>query len=298
MTDAKSGGRMVFYDLLKPASALGVVMFHGFAPYREVWYSGMFVFIFFVGLAVTSRARRGAAELVWSRATRTLGPWLVWCVLYGALHYIVRGRPLRLESLDPASLLIGPQIHLWFLPFAFLGGVGCSLAAPLLARHAGPVAIGVVAFLASSLLYGVMLATELAAPFGQWLVSLPALLAGLAVAAAGPRLRDALAPGLGVALAAAAAIAVGQVDSAMQTLIVIGPCIVAARLRGPEIPILRRLGDLAFGIYLIHPFFLLLLSNHVPALQDRRSLLSVIAFLAAMASAWALRRTRAGRAIT
>ena len=46
-------------------------------------------------------------------------PWLFWCGFYWVVYQVVSDEPFHLLS-DPWTLLIGPSIHLWFLPFVMI----------------------------------------------------------------------------------------------------------------------------------------------------------------------------------
>jgi hypothetical protein len=53
-----------------------------------------------------------------------------------ALHAAISGGPAL--AFRPAMLLYGPEIHLWFFPFAAVAGVGDTLMQPATARRSRP----------------------------------------------------------------------------------------------------------------------------------------------------------------
>ncbi|WP_196774431.1 acyltransferase [Rhodovulum sp. MB263] len=254
--------RLVVYDGLKLLAALGVVLFHAGVPGRDVWYAGMFVFVFFLGYA-PGRAQPWAG-LLQSRARRLLLPWLIWCAVYYALG-LYRGTAwIPGMPLDPFSLLIGPAIHLWFLPFAFICGLVFAGLRPVWpARPLAPQLAGLVLILAAGIVLNRH--SDLPAPAGQWLVSFPMAAAGFLCSVHRGR-------GAGAAIllstmaVAGACLALGFVDGALQAVVAAPVCLIALSWRGRGHPVLVRAGETAFGVYLVHPAVFLLLWKLAPAL--------------------------------
>ena len=54
---------------------------------------------------------------------------MFWCLVYRVVYEVVSDEPFALLS-EPFSLLIGPSIHLWFLPFDMIA----LMAIPYLSR--------------------------------------------------------------------------------------------------------------------------------------------------------------------
>lgn len=275
--------RLVLFDGGKIICALGVVLFHAHVDRGDLWYSGMFVFLFFIGYAPGARRVETLGERVARRARRILVPWLVWSAFY-FLVSLARGRALPLGLPETwSSLLIGPTIHLWFLPFAFLGGIICETIQSRDAGRASPAAVGVATALAGlACLVWRPMAGDLP-PFGQWQVSIPIVATGLGLAMVGRRRLGKgliLGPMLVVCILA---IATGRSDGAVQTLIAGAFCVAAIEVELPEIPWLRLLGDHAFGVYLIHPFMMLVLAKAAPGIHDSPYALGLAAFAGALA---------------
>lgn len=123
-----SAARVANIDRLRILAAIGIVWFHTEnAPYRHIAYAGLPVFLLIFCSLLTSQGWRGTtAEFLKRRWHRLLKPWLFWSAVYGlcrlanALH---TGDAMSLrQMLSAETLLAGPSIHLWYLPYAFLVG--------------------------------------------------------------------------------------------------------------------------------------------------------------------------------
>lgn len=112
-----TNNRLALYDALKCVAAFGVIMFHAGVDHKDVWLSGMFLFLFFLGYhAATGRA---TLDYVIGRFRRLIIPWFFWCAVYWGL-YAVRGEAwMPFDPIDWSTVLVGTNVHLWFLPFAF-----------------------------------------------------------------------------------------------------------------------------------------------------------------------------------
>ena len=105
-------------------ACFGIVWDHARAPYADIGYLALALFLVLTSfLAVGSfdrTAGRHDNQNFWlSRARRIALPWLFWCLVYRVIFEIVSDDPFAPLS-DPMTLLIGPSIHLWFLPFVML----------------------------------------------------------------------------------------------------------------------------------------------------------------------------------
>ncbi|PTW44003.1 acyltransferase family protein [Rhodovulum kholense] len=277
-------GRLVIYDGLKLLAALGVVLFHAGVPGRDVWYAGMFVFVFFLGYA-PGRPQPWAV-LLRTRAQRLLLPWLTWCGVYYILG-LYRGTAwIPGTPLEPFSLAIGPAIHLWFLPFAFVCGLVFAVLRPIWPSRIGFNLIGLILLLGAGFVLNQRL--SLPAPTGQWLVSLPMATAGF-LASIHRRPAEVSAILLISIAVAGAGVTFGFVDGALQTLVSAPFCLIAILWRGRIRPGLAWAGDLAFGIYLIHPAVFLLLWKLTPALGKMPYGFGLAAFAASAAVVAGLR---------
>jgi fucose 4-O-acetylase-like acetyltransferase len=290
--------RLVLFDGGKMLCALGVVMFHAHVDQAHVWYSGMFVFLFFIGFAPGSRRPETLGERVRRRAARILVPWLIWSAFYFAVQS-AQGKAFPLEL--PTSwnwLLIGPTIHLWFLPFAFVGGVVCETLQGWLQGRSSAVFFGLTAALVSLVCFVWSPLAGLGAPFGQWQVSIPVVVVGLGLAMFGDNVRERAWIVVPVAAACLVSLALGRIDGALQTLIAGAFCLIAIEVKRPEISWLRAMGDHAFGVYLVHPFVILALAKLSPGIHQAPYILGISAFTGALALTWVLRLLPANRSIT
>lgn len=271
--------RLVVYDGLKLLAALGVVLFHAGVPGRDVWYAGMFVFVFFLGHAPGRSQPWGV--LLRSRAQRLLLPWLIWCAVYYVLA-LYRGTAwLPGTPLEPFSLAIGPAIHLWFLPFAFVCGLVFAALRPVWpSRHLASDLAVLVLILAAGIVLNRY--SDLPAPAGQWLVSLPMAAAGFLSSVHRGRAEQA-AILMGTMAVAGVGIAFGFVDGALQAFVAAPFCLIALLWRGRSHSGLVRAGETAFGVYLVHPAVFLLLWKLMPALGQTPYEFGLTAFAVSVA---------------
>lgn len=242
-------------DLFRILGALAIVYFHMRLPgkvYALAALPGFVILLVYLG----------GDRSVASRARRLLLPWVVWSGFFGAMFAVdsvMRGRP-PLSFLEPWMLFTGTSLHLWFLPFCFLfllliRGLG-GAAAP--GTRLWPV-LGVLALLSVWLDN----TTVLPFPLKQWVTVVPAAAVGLAMVRSGRPVQ--------VAMAGAALFLVQLLspfsESAVQSLIATLAIALALMVVFESPRWLRVLGDAAFGLYLIHPFFIAVVSRagHLPA---------------------------------
>lgn len=170
-------------------AAMGIVWFHAQAPASAWAYGGL---VFFITLTVwlgQSGAPVQALPSLWrQRAARLLLPWLLWVALYGAVNRLL-GLPFWPASPHPAlSVLAGPSIHLWYLPFVFF-----ALAAADAVRRCWPPRTVLIAAAggasALALWPALWRSHSLQAPYPllQWADGLLPVLHGLLLAIVSPR---------------------------------------------------------------------------------------------------------------
>ena len=253
-------------DLGRFIAAFGVVVAHVLASPRDwVGHLSLGLFLILTGfLAVQSALRAGGAYPWIARARRLALPWLFWAVVYRVIDMRVSDAPERFELLsDPWTLLIGPSIHLWFLPFVMLATV---LVAPACHWIKTPRALAVasVGLVVIGLpLFYIHKAGHLPEPLPQWCFALPIYGYGLLIGL-GHRLEKPVYPFAAiVVLTVLIYLLIGE-PWALQ-------CLVAAVAFEVfwRVPMRHRLlpamGKAAFGIYLMHPFFLLVLHKFTAA---------------------------------
>jgi hypothetical protein len=109
-------GRNQAIECLRIVAAFGVVWFHSGLDGQLVAYSGLVVFLalsaYFATVAPSTK-KHLASDL----AIRLFVPWICWFIVYSAVNYF-RGLPvLRASNGQISDILVGPAIHLWYLPF-------------------------------------------------------------------------------------------------------------------------------------------------------------------------------------
>lgn len=248
-------------DLARFIAAFGVVLAHAQASPRD-WAGHLSLALFAIltaYLAMKSAERAGGRFAYLPRARRLMLPWVIWSLFYWAVEYAVADGPDRfLPLVDPWSLLYGGFIHLWFLPFI---AVAMLLVAPVLSFVTTPQRlIGASALLVglSAPLFWVHEAVVLPMPLPQWAFTLPCYVLGLLVARAHGMKRPDIAIAAGGALSLMA-IWMGQ-GAPWTFTVIIG---FAAFELFWRLPVSGKwalhLGQVAFGIYLVHPFVMLVI---------------------------------------
>lgn len=254
-------------DLARFVAAFGVVVAHAYvSPNDWVGHLSLGLFLILTAfLAVQSAQRAGGNYPFLPRAQRLILPWLVWSAFYRVLDMATSENPERFVPLgDPWTLLYGSTIHLWFLPFVALAMVLVQPAVRLIRRPAALAlaSVGLVAVSVPLLVLHVQ--GWLPLPLPQWVFALPLYALGLLLGIAHP-MGKAWMPAL--AVVAMTAFAVWDSGNAAWAWTLLGS-LVAFELfwrlpvRGRILP---HLGQVAFGIYLLHPFFMLIVYKFMGA---------------------------------
>lgn len=278
-------------DLARFVAAFGIVWDHARAPYADIGYTALALFLVLTSyLAVGSFERSDGRGFWLSRAQRIALPWLFWCAFYWAVFNVVSDEPFHLLT-DPWTLLIGPSIHLWFLPFVMIFLVTIPWVSRFIDRPARMYAAAALLVIVSVPLG--LLHAQLAPaawfinpgvfpqPLPQWFFSLPLFWFG-AILAAGKRM------GLVWPVVAAAALVSAVLYSRSPEFASVQMILVAVifeivwriNIKGSW-P--TWLAGFAFGIYLLHPATMLVAFKLFSDTVDRS-----FAALFAFALAWAL----------
>jgi peptidoglycan/LPS O-acetylase OafA/YrhL len=296
---AKGGDYRRAIDLLRFLAAVGIVLDHALA-WGFVGYPALGLFLIltsYFGIGSYRRTVEGAGGSFWaSRAKRILIPWLFWCAVYRLVYEVVSDEPFQLLS-DPFTLLIGPSIHLWFLPFAAVA----LIFIPTIARDVVtkqsliwacvvlvPFSIALGLIHAKSGLEGWQIAgSPIPQPVPQWAYSLPIYIWG-ALAAVSHRLG---VPQITLAAAVVSSTIMLALDwdvASIQLLFCAVVFEIFYRLpwKGEW---MTKLAGYAFGIYLMHPFFLLVAYKLFGADVDK-ALGFAIAFFGSWAGTWVFKR--------
>jgi peptidoglycan/LPS O-acetylase OafA/YrhL len=288
-------------DLLRFLGAIGIVLFHVKAPGSAIGYAALPAFVAITILyTLQGSAGQTASGFLGSRARRLLIPWLGWSAIYGAAKLAdaaMRGAPVGSEF-RPWMVLTGPAIHLWFLPFAFLATalvVGGSRLFRLEdggRTPGGRLLGGCLVFVAFAALALVLRhGFDLRVPFAQWVFVLPAVGLGVCLQTVEHRLPD-LA--IVVVLAAAihlAAVALGLRAGTFELLLATTACTLTLAVRLPPAALLRRLGGLSLGIYLVHPLIVAILLRAGGKALGGAPLFPVLVILASCGAVLLLRQT-------
>jgi peptidoglycan/LPS O-acetylase OafA/YrhL len=286
-------------DLLRLVAAFGIVWAHMGAPGMIEGYAALAAFLILTAfLSLRSWRRSGGRRFWMGRALRFLLPWVVWSAAFLLLESLRQGGlDVALSGLGPLDWLIGPTIHLWFLPFVLL-------ASPLVPLASATLTTARRVWWAAALLVppgaGAILLHDrfpLPEPLVQWAFATTPFLYGLLSAAAWER--GTVGPPVAFATAVMG-IAVAGWGSQMAPFVLGAALLFEATWRLP----LRRssaarvaagLAAVSFGIYLVHPAAMLVWWKLAPGLPV--ALGAVAVFLGSAALAWALRRLPYGRLI-
>lgn len=295
-------GRWAGSDLVRVLACIGIVQFHTRTPYLERADGPLLAFaLLTLAFAAQSAQKcRDFGSFVGGRVRRLLVPWVFWSAVYGVLNVVMaarHGRPL-FGWADPKMLLIGTRMHLWYLPFAFAASLAAG--AYVIARRGRPqdswslqslLLMGVAALVLSGWIADWLVAPS---PIPQWLVVAPAVPLGLAFAMIGPAFGarrpwviGVLALGLVVSLPATA-LGIRTIPQPQVTVAFACAILWSVPWRAPRA--LAGAAQLTMGIYLVHPFFILMMYRHAPEhVQAWTGLAGVV--LASGAVTWALRQT-------
>ena len=241
-------------DLARFLASLGVVIAHHMlSPVDLIGHTSLSLFLILTAYLSGDSAERHGGRYPWvKRARRIVIPWLIWCAIYRLEEFVITDGPERYAVLtDPWSLLIGPVIHLWFLPFIMLA---MALVQPVtrLVRDERGLMLGLGLFLLFwPPLNWIVEFVPAPMPLPQWGFALPFYIYGLLLA---PAHRMGRVSWLIVAMAA-----ISLVNWLLTGMVWAFGGILAALLfelfwRLPlRHPLLPALGRASFGIYLMHP---------------------------------------------
>jgi surface polysaccharide O-acyltransferase-like enzyme len=284
-SEVKSGYRRSL-DLAPLIAYFGIV----WDPARALALFLMLTSFLAIGPSDRNGGRQGSQSFWISRARCIAVPLLFCCVIYRVIFEIVSDEPFQYLS-DPLTILIGPFIHPWFLPFVMLTLPLIPIIS-LSVQSLRQLAVACAALVVVSLPLGLLHAEIGIAgwfydvglfhpPLPQWIFSLPLFLYG-AIAAVAHRLGR---PEMAVAAAACVSI----------PLLILRPkfaspqmLLVALLFEAPWRWNLKgtwptTFNGAAFGIYIVHPAGILAAFKIFGSGIDR-SIVAIFAF----ALCWAL----------
>lgn len=177
-------------ERLRLFAAFGIVVFHVLPTEtlsKSIGYAGLPIFLMVFSALILSHEHEIAVKpFLFNKASRLLAPWVFWSLVY----FVAKGIKLLIIgdtalNLSGNLLLVGPSVHLWYLPYAFAmalvlflyqkktagqeNGIGCIVAT-------------IAAMVCYSLCAVLMAKTHLRVPLPQWLFGLPGVLLGITIA--------------------------------------------------------------------------------------------------------------------
>lgn len=296
-----SGTHRHSIDLLRFVAAFGIVWAHVLNPnpLAAIGYTSLAIFLMMVPfLSVrfyeerARRAQEGTAPALprrryrmSRRMSRLILPWLFWSAFYKVLLTAQAGDPRKLfEVTDPWSLLVGPVVHLWFLPFIFVLS-GFVIMSPQVFRSRNSVIIGsALAFIASMAAMWAHDSGKLFTPLGQWAFGIPPFLYGLLLAY-GIKFRVIWAPVAFFLGTAIFSVLRGGADYWPWHFVLTAVIFALAWKVEIKSAMFQKLGALAYGIYLIHPFYMMVWYHFVGTDQHQFIGIFVIFVLASITTA-------------
>ncbi|MEN6576430.1 MAG: acyltransferase [Phycisphaerales bacterium] len=270
--------RIASIDHLRIVAAIGIVWFHTEgAPYRQIGYAGLPVFLLIFFSLITRDFGTTTTHFLRRRWNRLLKPWLFWSALYGvcrlarAIHTVDVAELWGMFSIE--TLFAGTSIHLWYLPYAFVSGL-LTFTANRRIREVDHVVAAVTAALVGMLTLAVctvgMTNHRMLQPLAQWEFGLAAIPLGLAIGRClmipSQNLRKTLLAGIALAVLVESQILRVLDVGATATPYGIGTMLVCIayclEIKGSDFVL--SLAPLTFGIYLIHPLVIYGLQHSLP----------------------------------
>lgn len=258
-------------DLARFLACFGIVAAHAYALEDDwVGHLSLGLFLVLTGfLAMQSYRRAGGAYDFRSRAERLVLPWLFWSAFFRVVDLKVSDSPDKWQLLqDPWTLLVGASVHLWFLPFIMLAMV---LVKPVgrLVTTPQRLAVALLALVLLSVpMFWAMHVYKPPVPLTQWLYALPVYTLGLLMGVAHPMGRPVWLILAGVVMSVEAYLVSNAAPWAWTICAAV--LLFEAFWRLPlQHKWLPKLGQVAFGIYLLHPFFMLVTYKFAGPQVDR-----------------------------
>jgi len=291
--------RKKWIDVLRMVSAFGIVWFHANAPGADIGYSGLSFFIMITmtfQIANTCNLKRNILR----GADHILLPWAFWMIFYGSERVLI-GKPFFLADVPICvALLDGTSTHLWYLPFIFFVSTSLRIV------QRTPLKSAMVVISATALVIALLTvnawwpaAMTIGPPISRYAQATPAVLFGILLGGAKrSRLFQPLVflaiIGFGISAATSTA-NVGLGDGVAG--IALGCALLLDRTRAQSKFNTTEFAEWAYGIYLMHPFFMSLAKA---LFATERAATAIVAYFGAWMATIALRKYGGafGRAIT
>lgn len=105
-------------EFLRIVSAFGVVWFHTSPICKDLAYSGLISFLI-LSMYFSSNPN-SITKPILVRVRKILFPWILWLVFYGLINVIQKKTFIHGENGFISKILAGTSIHLWYMPFIFM----------------------------------------------------------------------------------------------------------------------------------------------------------------------------------
>lgn len=257
-------GFLPMLELQRFLCAFGIVWYHMNAPHKVLFHVALPLFVVLaVFLSVVSLQRGGETRFWRARVRRILIPWLAWSAFYIAVE-MARGEPSYLTQIagNPLLILVGPTITLWFLPFLLLASLIVVATERWMRRDGDVERLLMLAVPVAAGSYWVYNHATLPEPLIPWSSVLPSVLYGLVVVYARDRGRP-WAPLAFLGGLVLMTTALHSLDGVVALLFAALFFELGLRVRLPGTIWLIG-GRLSFGIYLMHPFMMLVYYKLLP----------------------------------
>lgn len=289
---------------LRFLAAFGIVWFHADeASWRNVGYAGLPIFVLvFCALIVIHFNDLQFSEYGRKRSKRLLIPWLFWSIVFSVIKagrcYLSADHSLSVPSWN--DFIMGGNIHLWFLPFAFF----LSLLLYWMCRYAlrsektvNVIALSIILTVLSFYTTGYLTKyTSLCPPFAQWSFAFSCLPLGFCIGYIYRTMTNHsryLAYSILYGMVVIVCLHLhGLWDSTLLIPYGLGTLltILAFTVTIPYEKNGQFLGALTYGIYLIHPLVMFAV-NRVSVLRPPLLMILATFFLSALI-VYGLRKTR------
>lgn len=280
-------------ELLRIASAFGIVLFHSGSDVTGAGYSGLVVFLALSTYFATASATRETSigQILSRRSLRLLVPWAFWMLAYGIRNHFVGRNILETDRGWINGVLAGTQIHLWFLPYMFFAGVALDWTSSRVqrARLGWFAGVAAIALLATAAIWRPW-ADRHGYPTVQYAHGLAGLFAGVLLGSWGgmdPFARRLLLSGLLGSAFFALWRGIDGVGIPYSVGLALCSWFALRPWRWLQRWNVRPVSDCMFGVYLVHIFFDRLY-NVVPGLPN--AIEPVLTFATSFSLVWLLRR--------
>jgi hypothetical protein len=251
------------WDRLRVIAALDTVTLHLTGTHALFGFGLPLFLMLSVALGVMKAEAPPTAAFVERRVDRIVLPWLFWCVVLTGVRIwsTMSVGESALGWVEWPMVFYGPRIHLWFLPFIVVAGLGAH-ALHRATRDLPPLVSALPALVLGAVLLPIPPTVGLAWPFDQWLFSVPAMFFGYALGRAISserdlgRLRILVTAGYALfgALAGLVVLLTPHTGPfALRYVGGLGLLVVAIWIPNRTDPWSRRLTPLMLGVYVLHP---------------------------------------------